>query len=111
MLLRFEPYNDNIIVTLQGELDHHSSEEVRNRIDDMLDRDNYKNLIFNFSGVNFMDSSGIGAVIGRYKKMSLRGGKVCLTNVKPNVKRIFELSGMFKIISIYDDVEEALRNI
>ena len=111
MLLRFEPYNDNIIVTLQGELDHHSSEEVRNRIDDMLDRDNYKNLIFNFSGVNFMDSSGIGAVIGRYKKISLRGGKVCLTNVKPNVKRIFELSGMFKIISIYDDVEEALRNI
>lgn len=111
MLLRFEPYNDNIIVTLQGELDHHSSEEVRNRIDDMLDRDNYKNLIFNFSGVNFMDSSGIGAVIGRYKKVSLRGGKVCLTNVKPNVKRIFELSGMFKIISIYDDVEEALRNI
>ena len=111
MLLRFEPYNDNIIVTLQGELDHHSSEEVRNRIDDMLDIDNYKNLIFNFSGVNFMDSSGIGAVIGRYKKVSLRGGKVYLTNVKPNVKRIFELSGMFKIISIYDDVEEALRNI
>jgi stage II sporulation protein AA (anti-sigma F factor antagonist) len=111
MLLRFEPLDDKIVVTLQGELDHHSAEEVRTRIDDILDKDGYKNLIFNFSGVNFMDSSGIGAVIGRYKKMSLRGGKVCLTNVTPTVKRIFELSGMFKIISIYENVEEALRNI
>ncbi len=111
MLLRFEPLDDKIIVTLQGELDHHSAEEVRTRIDDILDKDGYKTLIFNFSGVNFMDSSGIGAVIGRYKKMSLRGGKVCLTNVTPTVKRIFELSGMFKIISMYENVEEALRNI
>jgi len=111
MLLRFEPLDDNIIVTLKGELDHHSAEEVRTRVDDILDKDGYKNLIFNFSGVNFMDSSGIGAVIGRYKKMSLRGGKVCLTNVTPTVKRIFELSGMFKIISMYDNIEEALRNI
>lgn len=111
MLLRFEPLDDKIVVTLQGELDHHSAEEVRTRIDDILDKDEYKALIFNFSGVNFMDSSGIGAVIGRYKKMSLRGGKVCLTNVTPTVKRIFELSGMFKIISMYENVEEALRNI
>ncbi|HBL06583.1 MULTISPECIES: anti-sigma F factor antagonist [Clostridium] len=111
MLLRFEPLDDKIVVTLQGELDHHSAEEVRTRIDDILDKDGYKALIFNFSGVNFMDSSGIGAVIGRYKKMSLRGGKVCLTNVTPTVKRIFELSGMFKIISMYENVEEALRNI
>lgn len=111
MLLRFEPLDDKIIVTLQGELDHHSAEEVRTRVDDILDKDRYKTLIFNFSGVNFMDSSGIGAVIGRYKKMSLRGGKVCLTNVTPTVKRIFELSGMFKIISMYDNVDEALRNI
>ncbi len=111
MLLRFEPLDDKVIVTLHGELDHHSAEEVRTRVDDVLDKDGYKFLIFNFSGVNFMDSSGIGAVIGRYKKMSLRGGKVCLTNLTPAVKRIFELSGMFKIISMYENVEEALRNI
>ncbi len=110
MILRFEPLDDKVVVELVGELDHHNAEEVRIRVDDILDNHNYKTLIFNFAGVNFMDSSGIGAVIGRYKKMSLRGGKVCLTNVKPVVKRIFELSGMFKIISIYDDVEEALKN-
>lgn len=111
MLLRFDTLDDKVIVTLKGELDHHSSEELRTRVDDVLDRGNYKTLIFNFSEVNFMDSSGIGSVIGRYKKMSLRGGKVCLTNVKPNVQRIFELSGMFKIISLYENIDEALRNI
>lgn len=110
MILRFEPLDDKVVVTLVGELDHHNAEEVRIRVDDILDNYNCKTLIFNFAGVKFMDSSGIGAVIGRYKKMLLRGGKVCITNVSPAVKRIFELSGMFKIISIYDDVEEALKN-
>ncbi len=109
MLLRIEPLDNKIIISLLGELDHHSAEEVRMRVDDALDRGKYKILIFNFDGVNFMDSSGIGTVIGRYKKMSARGGSVCLTNLKPNVKRIFEISGMYKIISVYEDVEEALR--
>lgn len=111
MILGFEPVDDKIIVTLRGELDHCSSEELRLRVDDVIDRKDYKALIFNFSGVNFMDSSGIGAVIGRYKKMNIKGGKVCITNVNPNVKRIFELSGMFKIISIYNNVDEALKNL
>lgn len=110
MILRFEPLEDKVIVILMGELDHHNSEEVRIRVDDILDNHSYKTLIFNFDGVNFMDSSGIGVVIGRYKKMALRGGKVCITNAKPTVKRIFEMSGMFKIISLYDNVEEALKN-
>lgn len=110
MILRFEPIDDKVIVALVGELDHHNAEEVRIRVDDILDNYSYKTLIFNFEGVNFMDSSGIGAVIGRYKKMVLRGGKVYITNVRPAVKKIFELSGMLKIISIYDDVEEALKN-
>lgn len=52
---------------MAGELDHHSAEEVRNVIDDRLDRGNLNKLILDFSKVNFMDSSGIGVVIGRYK--------------------------------------------
>ncbi len=111
MILKFEPVEENLIVYLQGELDHHSAEEVRSRVDDVLDKENYKNLIFNFEGVNFMDSSGIGVVIGRYKKMTVKNGIVCVTNVKSSVKRIFELSGMHKIISLYDKVEDALNGI
>ncbi|ARC84516.1 anti-sigma F factor antagonist [Clostridium argentinense CDC 2741] len=111
MILKFDNIEDKLIVELMGELDHHNASEVRNKIDDMLDRDNINKLIMNFSGVSFMDSSGIGAVIGRYKKLSMKGGKLCITNLKPSVKRVFELSGLFKIIDIYDDVEQGIKSV
>ena len=111
MYLKYENKEDKLLVFLVGELDHHSSEEVRNKIDDRIERENITNLIFDFSNVTFMDSSGIGVVIGRYKKISQKGGSLCITNVHGSVKRVFELSGMFKIIKCYDSNEEALENI
>ncbi|MEK6263619.1 anti-sigma F factor antagonist [Clostridium sp.] len=111
MHLNFENSQDKLIVYMSGELDHHSSEEVRNIIDDRLDRDRFNKLIMDFNGVSFMDSSGIGVVIGRYRKLHMRNGEVCVTNIKSSVKRVFELSGMFKIIMSYDDVEQAIKNI
>jgi stage II sporulation protein AA (anti-sigma F factor antagonist) len=111
MYLEFEKKEDKLIVYMAGELDHHSAEEVRNKIDDRLDRDNINKLIMDFSGVSFMDSSGIGVVIGRYKKLNLKKGNICITRVIGAVKRVFELSGMFKIIKVYDSVEDAIKNI
>ncbi|MFT5874326.1 MAG: stage II sporulation protein AA (anti-sigma F factor antagonist) [Clostridium sp.] len=111
MHLNFENIEDKLVVYMSGELDHHSAEEVRNIIDDRLDRDRYNKLIMDFSEVSFMDSSGIGVVIGRYRKLHMKNGKVCVTNIKSSVKRVFDLSGMFKIIMAYDDVEQAVNNI
>lgn len=111
MHLEFENKENKLIVHMNGELDHHSAEEVRSKIDDRLDRDNLNKLVMDFSGVSFMDSSGIGVVIGRYKKLSLRKGSICVTRVTDSVKRVFELSGMFKIIKLYDNFEEAIENI
>ena len=96
---------------MRGELDHHSAEEVRNRIDDRLDRDGLNKLIMDFSGVSFMDSSGIGVVIGRYKKLDLKNGSMCIVGANDLVKRVFELSGLFKIVKLYNSVEEAIENI
>lgn len=111
MYLEFENNSDILIVHMKGELDHHSSEEVRNIIDDRLDRESIIKLIMDFSEVIFMDSSGIGVVIGRYKKLSSKNGSICITNVRDTVKRVFELSGMFKIINIYDNVEKAIESL
>ncbi|MBV4418300.1 anti-sigma F factor antagonist [Clostridium tyrobutyricum] len=111
MNLEFEVKNDKLIVHMTGELDHHSAEEVRNKIDDRLERDNIKKLIMDFSHVSFMDSSGIGVVIGRYKKLGLKNGTVCIAKVIDSVNRVFQLSGMFKIIKVYDSVEQAIDNI
>ncbi|MBA5850913.1 anti-sigma F factor antagonist [Clostridium sp. cel8] len=111
MNLKFQIKEDMLIVHMIGELDHHSAEEVRNKIDDAIEKDNLNKLILDFSSVSFMDSSGIGVVIGRYKKLNLRGGKVCIVNVIDSVKRVFELSGMFKIIKLYDSIDQAVENI
>jgi stage II sporulation protein AA (anti-sigma F factor antagonist) len=111
MYLKFDRNEDKMIVYLIGELDHHSAEEVRNKIDDRIEREKITKLIMNFSGVTFMDSSGIGVVIGRFKKLSLKNGIVSIAEVNDNVRRVFELSGMFKIVKIFSSVEEAVSNI
>lgn len=111
MYLKFDNKEDKLLVYMMGELDHHSAEEVRNKIDDRLAREDITKLIMDFSDVSFMDSSGIGVVIGRYKKLASKSGKVCITNVNDSVKRVFELSGMFKIIQLYNTNKEALENI
>ena len=111
MYLKFDKREDTLIVVLSGELDHHSAEEVRVKIDDRIDRDNLRNVIMNFSGVTFMDSSGIGAVVGRYKKISNRGGNLCVVDANKNIDRVFELAGLYKIIKKYDTVDDAVRCI
>ncbi|MFL0246888.1 anti-sigma F factor antagonist [Candidatus Clostridium stratigraminis] len=111
MYLKFQKEEEKLVVFMMGELDHHSAEEVRSKIDDRLDRELIAKLILDFKDVSFMDSSGIGVVIGRYKKMTAKNGKICIANVNNSVKRVFDLSGMFKIIKVYENLEQALKNI
>lgn len=111
MYVKFDNNEDKLIVTLIGELDHHSSEEVRNKIDNKIDNEGFNKLVMNFSGVSFMDSSGIGMVIGRYKKLLNRNGVVCVTDVNQRINKVFEISGMYKIIKNYPTLEEALSSI
>lgn len=111
MYLEFEKQNEILITTLIGELDHSSAEEVRIRIDDRISRDDISKVILNFSKVTFMDSSGIGAVVGRYKKVKNKGGHLCIAETSKNVDRIFELAGLYKLIDKYNTVDEAVSCI
>ena len=111
MYLKFNKKEDKLIISLIGELDHHSAEEVRVKIDDRIDRDNIRKVILNFNGVTFMDSSGIGVVIGRYKKMQNRNGKLCIVEINQAVNKVFEISGMYKIIDNYPNIDEAMMSI
>ncbi|SHJ97461.1 anti-sigma F factor antagonist [Tepidibacter formicigenes] len=111
MNINYKIEHRNLIVELYGELDHHIASEVREEIDMAIDQNSIKNVIFDFKNMNFMDSSGVGVVIGRYKKVSKTGGKVIAVNLNKHVKRIFELSGMNKIIEVYNNREEALSSL
>ena len=111
MILKFDKIDDKLIVFLNGELDHHSAEEVIVKIVYRIDRDNIKKVVMDFNNVTFMDSSGIGVVIGRFKKVQNRDGVVCVVNVNSRVDRVFTLSGLYKIIKSYINVEEAVKCI
>lgn len=87
------------------ELDHHVSEKIRKRADYEIQRFMPKKVLFDFKKVNFMDSAGIGLIIGRYKTTSCYGGRVEMLNVNSKVKRVFEMSGVLKIVPIVDDIK------
>ena len=96
------------IARLDGELDHHTAEHVRHRLDEQLAGEAVPLLVFQFAALTFMDSSGIGVVIGRYKHVHARGGQVVLCAVSPAVARIMEMSGIYKIIQSYESEEVAI---
>jgi len=109
MELKYLEEKKAIIVKINEELDHHTCSRLRNEIDSEIDFRVPEKLIFDFENVSFMDSSGIGIVIGRYKNMKSIGGEAIIANTRPTVKRIFEMSGMNKIVSFYDKVEDAVK--
>jgi stage II sporulation protein AA (anti-sigma F factor antagonist) len=100
-----------LVVGIVGELDHHTAEYVRQKIDGEILKSTTKNLILDFSKVSFMDSSGIGVIMGRYKNMSNLNGKLIITSPGSQIKRVLEMSGMLKVIPMLDSVEEALKNM
>lgn len=99
-----------LVEILSAELDHHIAQDVREDIDEILLKRRINYIIFDFKYVNFMDSSGIGVIIGRYKKIVNHGGKVAVINMNNRVKKLFNLSGMGKIIEIYDTFEDAINS-
>ena len=94
-----------LVVEITEDLDHHESEKIRRRVDYEIQRFLPKRVIFDFNSVIFMDSAGIGLIIGRYKTVSAYGGELELINVRSKVKRIFEMSGLLKMIKVIDSYE------
>lgn len=98
-----------LIVRLEGELDMHSAGEFRQIVDNALDKSGTKNILLNLSNVTFVDSSGLGVILGRYKHISQLGGQMITAKIQPQVAKIFELSGLFRIIKTYNSETEALE--
>ena len=89
-----------LLVEITEEIDHHSTEKMRRLIDDDITRYMPRKVIFDFDSVTFMDSSGIGLLIGRYKFTNMLGGKLEVANLTQNVRKIFEMSGILKLIPV-----------
>lgn len=89
---------EQLIVQIPKEVDHCFADGVREAVDRKLQIEEIKTLVFDFQGTEFMDSSGIGLLMGRYKLMSALGGKVEIQNAGERIRKILILSGIHKII-------------
>ncbi|HHW02688.1 MAG TPA: anti-sigma F factor antagonist [Thermoanaerobacterales bacterium] len=102
---------DLMIVNLNGELDHHTSHIVKTQIENIFQNSSIKKILFNFKNVTFMDSSGVGMIIGRYKALQKAGGRVGVSNLNNHTRRIFEMSGLFSIIPCFDNEKDAIEKL
>lgn len=97
-MLTHEKRRGTMTVRLTGDLDHHAAAQIRPELDALIADPGVKRLVFDLSGLGFMDSSGIGMLIGRYKVMTRRGGSVAVRSGGGQVDRLIELSGLYQIV-------------
>lgn len=103
---RFELDGRTMIIHLGEDLDHHNAVYIREMTDGYLEKYPVNRILFDFSGVEFMDSSGIGVIMGRYKQMNYVGGSLYVKGIGRNVDRIFQMSGLYKLVKHWDEREE-----
>ena len=100
MQIDFSSEGTCLTAYFSGELDHHSGAEAREKTDTMLSLGIYNQLIFDFTGLTFMDSSGIAVIMGRVSRLSALGGKVTVITSDSKITRILKLSGVDKYVEL-----------
>lgn len=105
----YEAEGQSLIVHLPQELDHHNCQGLKYETDLILAENYIDRIIFDFSKTRFMDSSGLGILINRYKQMALSGGKVSIYGAGPQSLRILKMGGILKLMKLYDSREAAVK--
>lgn len=100
MIVDFRKEEKSLIFVLTEDVDQHTSEKIRRKMDNEITRYMPRKILLDFNEVSFMDSAGIGLLIGRYKTSRLIGGTMEIVNATPAVKKVLEMSGVTRIIKI-----------
>lgn len=98
MVVKHRIYNSTLYVLLSGELDEHTATYTREIIDEISQNNNYRQMIIDLSELEFMDSTGIGVLIGRYKKLKEKNISIYICNPNKHIEKIFEMTGLYKIM-------------
>ena len=103
MIVDFRKEEKSLIFVLTEDVDQHTSEKIRRKMDNEIKRYIPRKVIFDFSNISFMDSAGIGMVLGRYKLIKMLDGNLEIINVNRSMKKIFDISGVSRIINIIEE--------
>lgn len=99
------------VMRLQGEIDHHAAAEIRTALEREIKRTGAINIGLDFGNVKFMDSAGIGMIIGRYKTIKALGGNIIIYNASESVKRLLKMSGLDRLVIISKTLQEGINTI
>ena len=99
MPVAIEYQDETMRARLSGEIDHHSSKEIREELDEAISRALPQKLVMDFTEVSFMDSSGIGLIMGRYKQISIFGGQLVIAGLSAQQKKVMRLAGLDRLCS------------
>ena len=102
----YVPNEKMLTLKITQEIDEHTTEKIRRKIDNEITRFLPRKVILDFSDVNFMDSAGIGMLLGRYKFTRMLGGELEVININKKIKKLFEMSGILKIIKVTDNIKQ-----
>ena len=97
MEIRARDTDRELLLEISGDIDHHGARSALKEVEMAIDAALPRTLILDFAGVTFMDSSGIGLIMGRYKQMQMISGTLRVTNVPNYIKRVIRLSGLDKL--------------
>lgn len=97
MPVRIEPKDSALTAVLEGEIDHHTAQTMREAVDAAVVRMKPEILRLDFSGVGFMDSSGVGLIMGRYRLMSEMGGTLEVVNVPERMAKMMRMAGLCRL--------------
>ncbi|WP_108672319.1 anti-sigma F factor antagonist [Peribacillus acanthi] len=111
LAIDLEIKEDVLCIRLKGELDHHTAEELKDKASSAIEKHGIKHIILNLDELSFMDSSGLGVILGRYKQIKQNHGEMVVCAISPAVKRLFDMSGLFKIIKQEPSEENALHRL
>ena len=106
MVTDYNRQEKTLFILLDEEIDQDTVDKIKRNIDDEIERYIPRKVVFDFSNITFMDSSGIGMLLGRYKLIKLIDAEMEIDNVSRTIKRIFDMSGIERIIKITSKKEE-----
>ncbi len=107
--INLEVKHQVLCIRLEGELDHHTADDLRAQVTNAIENEPIRHILLNLGDLEFMDSSGLGVILGRYKQIKSLGGEMVVCSISAPVKRLFEMSGLFKIIRLEEDEAFALH--
>lgn len=109
MSLEFKKIRSTLIVRVAGEMDMLMADKMRTEIDKRIDDKAVKNLVLNLERVSFIDSSGLGVVIGRYKRINAKQGRMFIVGARPQVEKILFFSGVNRLVPMYKNEQEVIN--